>query len=338
MTRTFAAALVFVGSLAVFPLAAFSDDKADDSAEPAAAAEDGAKPQSADALWKQIEDIKEPEMDSAKRGDREYMQQFFKDMQERAKQRGALARQFVEQYPDHPKKAEALFVRADSLMRARDRSDALAEAVHAFVKAAPKDDRGAIMLYTVARMEPREDERNKILRQIVDNYPDSDAGKMVKGSLRQTEAVGKPFELSFTDAVSGKNVSMDTLKGKVVVVDFWATWCGPCVAEMPEMKKLYAEYKDKGVEFIGVSLDAPESEGGLKKLKDFVAEKEITWPQYYQGNAWQSEFSRSWGITSIPAVFIVDAEGKLHSTRARGQLKTLIPELLKKAGKEVTLR
>ncbi len=59
---------------------------------------------------------------------------------------------------------------------------------------------------------------------------------------------------------------MKSLKGKVVVIDFWATWCGPCVAEMPNMKKLYAEYKDKGVEFVGVSLDKSKEQGGLDKL------------------------------------------------------------------------
>jgi alkyl hydroperoxide reductase subunit AhpC len=97
---------------------------------------------------------------------------------------------------------------------------------------------------------------------------------------------------------------------------------------MPKMKELYAKYKDKGVEFIGVSLDQPGT--GLDKLKTFVAEKEIGWPQYYQGNFWQSEFSQSWGINSIPCVFIVDADGNLHSTEARGKLETLIPELIKK--------
>lgn len=96
------------------------------------------------------------------------------------------------------------------------------------------------------------------------------------------------------------------------------------------MKELYAKYKDKGVEFIGVSLDKPEADGGLTALKGFVEKNGITWPQYYQGNWWASEFSSGWGINSIPCVFVVDQKGNLVDMDARGKLESLIPALLAK--------
>jgi thiol-disulfide isomerase/thioredoxin len=148
---------------------------------------------------------------------------------------------------------------------------------------------------------------------------------------KSKQVIGQPFELRFTDAISGKNIDVQKdLKGKIVVIDFWATWCGPCVAEMPKNKELYAKYKDKGVEFIGVSLDKSEAEGGLKRLKDFVAENHIDWPQYYQGNFVSSEFSHGWGITTIPTVFVIDADGKLASVQASGNLEAVIQELVAK--------
>ena len=152
--------------------------------------------------------------------------------------------------------------------------------------------------------------------------------KPAQSQVRRADGVGKAFEISFTDAASGETVSSETLKGKIYVVDWWATWCGPCVAELPTMKKIYAEYHDKGVEFIGVSLDQPPEKGGRDKLLAFVKEHDMPWPQYYQGNFWQSEFSSSWGINSIPALFVVDADGKLVSTEARGKLEEFLPKLI----------
>ena len=121
---------------------------------------------------------------------------------------------------------------------------------------------------------------------------------------------------------------MKDLKGQVVVLDFWATWCGPCVREMPKMKKLYAKYHDEGVQFIGISLDKSEDEGGLDALKKYVSEKEILWPQYYLRKDGDIEFSNSWGISGIPALFIIDKKGNLKSVQARYKLEKLIPELL----------
>jgi thiol-disulfide isomerase/thioredoxin len=227
-------------------------------------------------------------------------------------------------------KTEATFVKARMTLRQthRDGSPDLA-LLDEFLKLAPKDQRGAT-LFEVAIEHTRDAKAKTALKdRLAKEYPDSSYAASLRGPRNPSEWVGKPFELEFTDAIGGSTISMNKLKGKVVVIDYWATWCGPCVAEMPKMKELYAKYRDKGVEFIGVSLDQPKDQGGLESLKTFVQKNGITWPQYYQGNGWKSAFSSSWGINSIPRVFVVDQSGKLHSVDARGKLERIIPGLLK---------
>ena len=201
-------------------------------------------------------------------------------------------------------------------------------AVEELVANHPKDPQSPAALAQLASMADDATIRGAVEARLLAEYPDSRAAKFVKGDIRRRDGVGKPFELSFTEAITGQNVSIESLKGKVVVIDFWATWCGPCVAEMPKLKSLYADWKDKGVEFIGVSLDQPEDKGGLTALKAYVTKESLAWPQYYQGNFWDSDFSVSWGVNSIPAVFVVDADGNLHSTDARGKLEEIVPALL----------
>jgi len=321
----------------------------------------------AEALLKQIDAVKPPQLDQSKQKDQAYIQQYIAERRKAMMEKAELDGKFVATYPDHPRAAklrgerwkilaqhgefdkvtpeveafvndpahandaDALFMYAQlSLMKNRANPEQAQDAIDRFIKAAPKDERGAQLLYSTARGEFESDKGKAVARRILADYPDSFAAKQIEGEKRRTAAIGKPFELSFTEAVTGKPVSISDLKGKVVVVDFWATWCGPCVGEMPNMKKMYAEFKPQGVEFIGVSLDQPEDQGGLKALKEFVAKEQIEWPQYYQGKGWESEFSKSWGINSIPCVFVVDANGNLAITDARGKLEQLIPQLIAK--------
>ncbi len=123
----------------------------------------------------------------------------------------------------------------------------------------------------------------------------------------------KPVELKFT-ATDGKEVDLEKLRGKVVLVDFWASWCGPCVSEMPNVVATYAKLHDKGFEILGISLDQdkPAMEGALKKLG-------MTWQQYFDGKGWQNTISTSFGINSIPAAWLIDKKGMLRETSLRGE-------------------
>ncbi len=360
MTKRFLTAMTLSVAFVGVPAATFT--LAEDKVQPASV-------QAGDEIIKQIEALKAPTMAAEKRNDPDARAEYTKLYNEFNTQRMGLIEKLTKEAPFHPKafplmmqrwqmlansgqsaqahseieainatnipdarKADFAFAASNiEVMNRRGDVAAATAAVDNFIAAYPKDARGAGLLSTLADGRLTEsDKKLATYRRLQELYPDSPVAKRAAGKIRQAEGVGKPFELAFTDANTGKKIDMNDLKGKVVVIDFWATWCGPCIAEMPKMKELYAKYKEQGVEFIGVSLDQPEEKGGLSALKEYCKNNDIGWPQYYQGNFWQSEFSTSWGINAIPALFIIDADGKLHSTEARGKLEVLIPELIAK--------
>ena len=125
--------------------------------------------------------------------------------------------------------------------------------------------------------------------------------------------------------LEGKPISLEDYRGKVVLLDFWAVWCGPCIAEMPNVKKVYDMYKAEGFDIIGISLDTDEN-----KLRDYLKENDIPWRQVFSGKGWQSPIAQQYGIRAIPAPWLLDRDGKLISQEARGdKLEQLVAEAVK---------
>ena len=140
------------------------------------------------------------------------------------------------------------------------------------------------------------------------------------------ELWGKPVtDFSATD-LDGNPISLQDYRGKVVLLDFWGVWCGFCIDEMPNLKKVYATYKDQGFDIIGVSLDDEEA-----ALRDYLKENDIQWRQICSGAVWKDDpLAQQYEITGVPEPWLIARDGTLISHKARGEdLEPLVVEALK---------
>ncbi|MEN0048977.1 MAG: TlpA disulfide reductase family protein, partial [Bacteroidota bacterium] len=111
----------------------------------------------------------------------------------------------------------------------------------------------------------------------------------------------------------GEDLKLSDLRGKIVLVDFWASWCGPCRRENPNVVKMYEKYKDQGFEILGVSLDKQET-----RWLQAIEQDKLTWPQVSDLKGWQNEVATLYSVRSIPSTVLVDAEGKIMARNLRG--------------------
>jgi len=153
-------------------------------------------------------------------------------------------------------------------------------------------------------------------------------GERMVGVSRRLELPGHKMEVT-GETVTGDKFDWKAYRGKVVLVDYWATWCGPCVQELPNLKETYAKYHDKGFDVVGISLD--ENRGRLQR---FLAQREVPLVCLFkEGSGWNHPMVTYYGIDSTPTTILVDREGKVVAMDLFGsQLDRQLAKMLAPSG------
>ena len=142
--------------------------------------------------------------------------------------------------------------------------------------------------------------------------------------IKENIGIGKKAKDFAVTLLDGADFKLSAAKGRVVFIDFWATWCPPCRKAIPLIKDIYAENKDRGLEIIGISLDEDE-----EKLKSYIKEKEMDWKINYSGKGWYDDTVKLYNVSSIPSTWLIDKSGKLRFFDVHEEeLKKAIEELI----------
>ena len=138
-------------------------------------------------------------------------------------------------------------------------------------------------------------------------------GLVAQWKIWDALAVGTKFPDFTTNGVDSNALSLTAYKGKVVLIDFWATWCPPCQRELPNLLKVYQAHHGQGFDIIGVSLDSDRN-----KLVSFLKEKGMTWPQAFDGQGWGGTLVTQYGVHRLPSTFLLDGQGMIIGKNLQG--------------------
>ena len=185
----------------------------------------------------------------------------------------------------------------------------------------------------ILEMRAQDKRAEKIYRLVAKRLSESDDSRVREAASQFEEfakvfaLVGQPMPVS-GKVLEGGRFDIAQFKGKVVLVDFWATWCGPCRAELPNVKEVYDKYHKRGFEVVGISLDDDAGD-----LTSFIKEEHLAWPILFEGGDGATGFdhpmAKRYEVDGIPRAVLLNREGKVVTVSARGdKLGELVGELL----------
>lgn len=176
-----------------------------------------------------------------------------------------------------------------------------------------------------------EEKGKQLIEQLKRDFPASELVKRIKKQeeaerIQRSLAVGTKFPDFDEKDIHGKPFNLAAYKGKIVLVDFWATWCGPCVSELPNVLATYEKHHPAGFEIVGISLDTDKSQ-----LEKFIETKKMPWQQFFDGKGWENKLAEKYGINSIPATYLLDGQGTIIAKNLRGPaLEAAVAKALEK--------
>lgn len=209
----------------------------------------------------------------------------------------------------------------NSELTADERFDLRLPAVRELMRRFPGKEKPYVMLLSLAAMSP-DDKARPIAAEILTGPVSDSLKEKAKALLRRLNKVGGPIDIKFT-AMDGREVDLSQMKGKVVLIDFWATSCVPCVQEIPRIKENYEKFHSRGFDIIGISYDTDK-----KALNDFVQKRDLPWPQYFGSENPTNKFGAEFVIEYFPTLWLIDKKGNLRDTDARDGLQGKIEKLL----------
>lgn len=242
----------------------------------------------------------------------------------------ALAKRYLAERPDGPVRSLAQIVATMARAQADDFPGALAR-YDDLMKGLGKSEQEefasnfADSLATAAVAAGEFPTARRVYQTLLDRYGESPTLRQkVKDDLTRLDKVGKPAPEVVAKDVNGEPFRLDSLRGKYVLLDFWATWCAPCVAELPKLQAAQAKYRGRGFEIVGVSLD--ETKGAVT---DFVKARAIPWRQIHNASS-DADLVEAFGVSTIPATFLIDPHGVIVRLELRGPaLDAALAKLLK---------